>query len=198
MNTGETLLRWEASLCHLDADPQIYQNIRHNVTGFLGDRLPRTCKYLFPTSFATSVMFIHRIPPSLFPKLIVIGRHTDCSPITGLWMYAVTHSGVLHPCVSYTGVNVGDFTSCRYRCNTSGLVNHIVVGIADRHALPNPNTAVICDIVVVWEAIWRIVEYREISNIRRTKCQNLNGSHLGLQLSLHNISKPSVKWRMKM
>ena len=40
--------------------------------------------------------------------------------------------------------------------------------------------------------------YRKISNIRRTKSQNLNVSRLGLQLSLCNILKPSVKWRMKM
>ena len=40
--------------------------------------------------------------------------------------------------------------------------------------------------------------YRKVSNIRRTKCQNLNASRLGLQLSLRNILKSSVKWRMKM
>ena len=39
--------------------------------------------------------------------------------------------------------------------------------------------------------------YRKISNISLTKSQNLNVSRLGLQLSLHNILKPSVKWRMK-
>ena len=41
-------------------------------------------------------------------------------------------------------------------------------------------------------------EYRKISNIRRTKSQSLNISHLGLQSSLRNIFEPSVKWRMKM
>ena len=41
-------------------------------------------------------------------------------------------------------------------------------------------------------------DYRKISNIRHTKSQNLNVSRLGLQLSLCNILKPSVKWRMKM
>ena len=40
--------------------------------------------------------------------------------------------------------------------------------------------------------------YRKISIISRTKSQNLNVSRLGLQLSLHNILKPSVKWRMEM
>ena len=34
---------------------------------------------------------------------------------------------------------------------------------------------------------------RKISNISRTKSQNLNVSRLGLQLSLRNIFKPSVK-----
>ena len=40
--------------------------------------------------------------------------------------------------------------------------------------------------------------YREISNIRRTKSQSFTVSRFGLQLSLRNIFKPSVKWRMKM
>ena len=42
------------------------------------------------------------------------------------------------------------------------------------------------------------VKYRKISNIRRTKSQNLNVSRLGLHLSLCNIFKPRIKWRMKM
>ena len=45
---------------------------------------------------------------------------------------------------------------------------------------------------------WISTIYRKFSNIRCTKSQNLNVSHLGLQLSLRNILKPSVKWRMKM
>ena len=40
------------------------------------------------------------------------------------------------------------------------------------------------------------VEYRKTSKIRGTKIQNLNASRLGLQLSSHNILKPSVQWRM--
>ena len=43
-----------------------------------------------------------------------------------------------------------------------------------------------------------IDHYRKISNIRCTKIQNLNVSGIGLQLSLRNILKPSVKWKMKM
>ena len=35
--------------------------------------------------------------------------------------------------------------------------------------------------------------YREISNIRRTKFQNLNDSRLVLHLSLPNLLKPGVK-----
>ena len=40
--------------------------------------------------------------------------------------------------------------------------------------------------------------YRKISNIRRTKSQNLNDSHLVLKSSLPNPLKPGVKSRMKM
>ena len=42
------------------------------------------------------------------------------------------------------------------------------------------------------------MEYRPISNISRTKSQNLNVSRLVLQLSLRNRLKPGVKSRMKM
>ena len=40
---------------------------------------------------------------------------------------------------------------------------------------------------------WRLCMYRKISNIRRTEFQNLNASHLVLQLSLPNLLKPGVK-----
>ena len=42
-----------------------------------------------------------------------------------------------------------------------------------------------------------ISEYRQVSNIRHTKSQNLNVSCLVLQLSLRNLLKPGVKSRMK-
>ena len=42
------------------------------------------------------------------------------------------------------------------------------------------------------------IKYRKVSNIRRTKCQNLNDSRLVLQLSVPNPLKPSVKSIMKM
>ena len=41
-------------------------------------------------------------------------------------------------------------------------------------------------------------DYREISNIRRTKSPNLNVSRLVLKLSLPNPMKPGVKSMMKM
>ena len=42
------------------------------------------------------------------------------------------------------------------------------------------------------------VDYRKVSNIRRTESQYLNDSHLVLQSSLPNPMKPCVKLRMKM
>ena len=44
----------------------------------------------------------------------------------------------------------------------------------------------------------RYDEYHQTSNIRCTKSQNLNVSHLILQLSLPHLLKPGVKSRMKM
>ena len=40
--------------------------------------------------------------------------------------------------------------------------------------------------------------YRKVSNIRRTKSQNLNDSRLVMQMSLSNLLKPGFKSRMKM
>ena len=40
--------------------------------------------------------------------------------------------------------------------------------------------------------------YYQYSNISHTKSENLDVSHLVLQLSLRDILKPVVKWRMKM
>ena len=174
MNTNETLLRWETNLCHLDQEPQVYQDIGEYVTGSLSDRLSQTCERLFPPqlSFVASVMFIHRILPSRTPRLNVIGRYIDCSPITGLWMYAMGNSDVLRPCLSYVGVNVGDFTTCRFLCDTDGLVSYVVLGISDRRALPTSDAADVCDIVVVWgpSPILRIFEY--LSFIMRS-CSNM-------------------------
>ena len=45
---------------------------------------------------------------------------------------------------------------------------------------------------------WLHNKYRKISNIRRTKSQNLNDSHLVLKSSLANLLKPGFKSRMKM
>ena len=47
-------------------------------------------------------------------------------------------------------------------------------------------------------ALVSISAYGQISNIKRTNCQNLNVSRLVLQLSLPNLLKPGVKSIMKM
>ena len=48
------------------------------------------------------------------------------------------------------------------------------------------------------ELTFAILDYRKISNIRRTQNQNLNDSRLIMQLPLPNPFKPGVKSRMKM
>ena len=57
-------------------------------------------------------------------------------------------------------------------------------------------------IVWAWEIHYSLFAlydmYRKVSNIRRTKCHNLNDSRLVLQLSVSNPLKPSVKSIMKM
>ena len=41
-------------------------------------------------------------------------------------------------------------------------------------------------------------DYNKISNVRHNESQNLNDSRLVLHLSLPNLLKLGVKWRMKM
>ena len=48
-----------------------------------------------------------------------------------------------------------------------------------------------------WVLATTVSTYRKISNISRTISQNLNDPRLVLQLSLPNLLKPGVKWRMK-
>ena len=48
----------------------------------------------------------------------------------------------------------------------------------------------------VWKELH--IDYRQVSNIRRTKSQHLKDSHTVLRLSLPNPLKPDVKSRMKM
>ena len=43
-----------------------------------------------------------------------------------------------------------------------------------------------------------VTTYHKISNISGTNSQNMNVPRLGMQLSLRNIMKPGVKWRVKM
>ena len=61
--------------------------------------------------------------------------------------------------------------------------------------------------VIIWtiddQIHWSVIcitnpQYRKVSNIRGTKCQNLNDSRLVLQLSVPNPLKPSVESIMKM
>ena len=71
---------------------------------------------------------------------------------------------------------------------------------------PNGRVIILSSIVLhhKWNKIDRIEEkvvkqnYRQISNIRYTKSQNLNVSRLVLQLSLYGLLKSGVKSRMKM
>ena len=48
------------------------------------------------------------------------------------------------------------------------------------------------------KTIQHIDDYRKISNKSASKFQNLNVSHLALQVSLLILLKPGVKLRMKM
>ena len=51
--------------------------------------------------------------------------------------------------------------------------------------------------LVPW-SLWWYMNYRQVSNIRRTKSQHLKDSRTVLRLSLPNPLKPDVKSRMKM
>ena len=63
------------------------------------------------------------------------------------------------------------------------------------HSLIHPLTysCTHCNQVIVSSASEQIRTYRKLSNIRRTKSQNLNDSRLVLHLSLPNLLKPCVK-----
>ena len=80
------------------------------------------------------------------------------------------------------------------------VFKHLTVSISGQwvnfpYLLPAESCPVMSD---DWQIDQSIAIYRKISNMRCTKIENLNVSHIGLQLSMRNILKPSLKWRMKM
>ena len=57
---------------------------------------------------------------------------------------------------------------------------------------------IIAIIRIIVSACWLNKDYRQVSNIRRTKSQHLKDSRTVLRLPLPNPLKPDVKSRMKM
>ena len=78
----------------------------------------------------------------------------------------------------------GFFRSCG-RENVPGIPKFYVSG----------KKPMVCNTNVWWPKEGKL-RYHKTSNIRCTKSQNLNDSRLVLQLSLPNLLKPGVKWRM--
>ena len=70
------------------------------------------------------------------------------------------------------------------------VIIHVLIMLAKKSCLWEHYTDVQQDAI--------ISGYRKISNISRTKSQNLNKSRLVLQLSLPNPLQPGVESRMKM
>ena len=88
-----------------------------------------------------------------------------------------------------------------YAANNNGSSQPIL--IPDRLMLTNDGeaqheTAPFAEPITIVVVDASVSTYREVSNIRRTKSQNLNASRLVLKLSLPNPLKPGVKLRMKM
>ena len=94
--------------------------------------------------------------------------------------------------VKSTSIDLHRYTKCLFeafwvvKSFSSAVFSHIIM----------TNNGKICG--DIWEDQRSLYEYREISNIRRTKTQNLNNCRLVLRLSRPNIVNPGVKARMKM
>ena len=92
---------------------------------------------------------------------------------------------------------------------------HGIFGIHFTNSLRAYNLTIVKYMLVICDAWWSCngknhvavkvtllglfcFNYNKFYNVRHAKSQNMNISHLGLQLSLSNRLKPSVQWRMKM
>ena len=67
--------------------------------------------------------------------------------------------------------------------------------------LKNNGSIILCVIILLWRylhELWKHILSRKISNIRRTKPENLSDCRLVLKLPLANPLKSGVKLRMKM
>ena len=75
---------------------------------------------------------------------------------------------------------------------------NVVCKMSSAKCLPRPQCVIPQQQDCPWSRDGGLWTYRKVSNIRRTKCKNLNDSRLVLQLSVPNPLKPSVKSIMKM
>ena len=78
------------------------------------------------------------------------------------------------------------------------LANAVTGGFPSQRASNAESISMPCHHQVNFLVIYVAMIYRKVSNIRRTKSQNLNVSRPVLQLSLPNLLKPCIKSRMKM
>ena len=129
-------------------------------------------------------------------KLTIIGSDTGLLPG---WCQAIiwTNAGILliKPCgTNFDGIliKIKQFSFKKMRLKmSSGKRGPFCLGLnVLRKCMPNQSP--------LRKKIAKFDRYSQTYNIRHTKSQNWNVSHLMLQLPLPNPSKPGVKSRMKM
>ena len=91
-------------------------------------------------------------------------------------------------------------SSCAFYFLIISFLHNVVARIKSRYVVKAKHVLQMCEffLMALEKLHSHCSTYRKISNTRRTKSLNLNVSPLGLQVSLRNILKPSVGWRMKM
>ena len=80
---------------------------------------------------------------------------------------------------------------------TKGQWNHQGALTISTENVKTTSISYVIQNVYIWSDSTEL-NYRRFSNISRTQSQNINASHLVLQLYLPNPLKPGVKLRMKM
>ena len=170
----------------------------HQVTHFLISMgYCRLCSIGYPPEThlkpkSREISFASKSSPSYRIILQICTKHRNCIAVScaKFQIDRITDTNV---------TDEGDFTRSKFKMSF-GLIFYIAQMMTVRwHSyFKYPTIQSQCLYIIIIQILKENEYYRKISNIRRTKFQNLNDSHLVLKSSLPNPLKPGVQSRMKM
>ena len=153
----------------------------------------------FSNAFNTLTILFEEIAQSVWNYYYLVYNISRCFPKHFTFIVQMSLFIISSPIINYKIVLIHHIITW----TTSSLITLVHETFPCRlrmYALPVPNPCIYenCTRPSLYTCGWPWGLCWLVSNIRRTKSQNLNVSRLVLELSLPNPLKPDVKSRMKM